>query len=135
MPQTLGTEDLDGLLARGRSYRSVSVVTAQRLPDDYEWTTPNGDALSAVAGDWLLSDGADQWSVADDVFAKSYRPIGDGRYEKTATVIAVRLDEPFAVQTLEGVATGAAGDWLVRNPTGESWPIPAATFAKRYEPE
>lgn len=132
MPQTLGTAELDGLLAGGRSYLSVAMVRARRLTEELGWTTANGDRLHAVAGDWLLSDGSDEWTVTNDVFTASYRALGDGSYQKTATVTAVQLDEPFAVDTLEGVATGAAGDWLVRNPTGESWPIPAATFAKRY---
>ena len=133
MPRTLDADELDGLLAGGRSYRSVAVVDAVRLTEDSEWATANGDPLSASAGDWMLSDGGDHWSVAPDVFAASYEPVGDGRYAKTATVTAIQLTAPFAVDTLEGVATGAAGDWLVRNPTGECWPVPAETFSKRYE--
>jgi hypothetical protein len=43
------------------------------------------------------------------------------------------MDEQFTLQTLEGLATGAPGDWLVRNPSGECWPVPADVFESRYE--
>ena len=133
MPQTLSTEELDDLLATGQTYGSVVVVRAVRVNEDTSWTTERGDPLSARAGDWWVIDGDDRWSVTADVFDATYESVGDDRFRKTPTVTAVQLNEPFAVQTLEGVATGAPGDWLVRNQTGECWPVGAKVFARRYQ--
>jgi hypothetical protein len=132
MPKPLSPEKLDALLAGGKTYGSVLVVRAVQVTEDSSWTTEQGDELNARAGDWWVTDGDDRWSVTAGVFAATYEPVGDEGFRKTATVTAVQLDEPFAVDTLEGVATGAAGDWLVRNQTGECWPVPAAVFARRY---
>jgi len=132
MPQTLSTERLDALLAAGKTYGSGLVVRAVPVTQDSGWNTDHGDRLNAEAGDWWVIDGDDRWSVSAEVFAATYAPVGDETYRKTATVTAVQLDEPFAVETLEGVATGVAGDWLVRNETGECWPVPASVFARRY---
>lgn len=132
MPQPLSPDKLDALLAGGKTYGSVLVVRAVQVTEDSSWTTEQGDELNAHAGDWWVIDGDDRWSVTAGVFAATYEPVGDEGFRKTATVTAVQLDEPFAVDTLEGVATGAPGDWLVRNQTGECWPVPAAVFARRY---
>ena len=132
MAQTLRPERLDALLATGQTYGSALVVQAVQVTEDSSWTTAHGDRLKARAGDWWVFDGDDRWSVTADVFAATYEAVGDEGFRKTATVTAVQVDEPFAVDTLEGVATGAPGDWLVRNQTGECWPVPADVFARRY---
>jgi hypothetical protein len=134
MPHTLSAEELDDLLAAGRTYASVVIVRAVQIAEDSEWTTERGDRLSARPGDWWVIDGDERWSVASDVFAATYETVGGEHFRKKATVTAVQLDKPFAVATLEGVATGEPGDWLVRNPTGECWPVPSEVFAKRYRP-
>lgn len=52
---------------------------------------------------------------------------------KTAPTKAVRMEEPFAVDTLEGTMQGKAGDWLAEGPEGERWPIDHNIFQKTYE--
>ena len=54
-------------------------------------------------------------------------------YRKTTTTFAARIDEPFEVDTLEGVHTGKPGDWLAVGQAGEMYPIDAAVFAATYE--
>jgi hypothetical protein len=55
-------------------------------------------------------------------------------YRKTATMRAVRVDEPFQVATLEGTMTGQAGDYLVVGVKGERYPCAADVLAASYEP-
>lgn len=62
---------------------------------------------------------------AKDLEFKSYR--------KTALAHAVKIDEPFAVETLEGTMEGQAGDMLMKGVAGELYPCAAEIFAKTYE--
>lgn len=71
--------------------------------------------------------------------SKSIRKITDktditfeGSFMKTEPIKAVRMDEPFEVETLEGVMKGKAGDWLAEGIQGERWPIDADIFSKTY---
>lgn len=56
-----------------------------------------------------------------------------GEYRKTSTTFAVRMDDPFEVDTLEGVMLGKAGDFLAVGQAGELYPIAAEVFAVTYE--
>lgn len=60
---------------------------------------------------------------------------GVKEYRKTATVHAMRMDRPFAVETLEGTMHGEAGDYLCEGPAGERWPIKRAIFEATYVEE
>jgi hypothetical protein len=125
------------MLAEAPTYRSTITVTAERADQAMDWKNGSGDTMHAEAGDWILRDSAtagDPWTVKPDLFDQTYAAIDGNQYQKTAGIVAVQVPEPFAVTTLEGTATGAAGDWLVRNPTGEYWPITDDVFRGRYEP-
>ncbi len=54
-------------------------------------------------------------------------------YRKVQTIYATRMSEPFEVETLEGLHTGKAGDWLAVGAHGECYPIDADVFADTYE--
>ena len=56
-----------------------------------------------------------------------------GEYRKTTPTFAVRMSEPFEVDTLEGLHEGKAGDYLAIGAAGEMYPIDAAVFATTYE--
>lgn len=55
-------------------------------------------------------------------------------YRKTATTRAVRIGEPFTVDTLEGRMTGRAGDFLAVGVAGERYPVAAEIMAASYTP-
>ncbi len=133
MTATLTEQEIHHLLAEAREYRSNVVVRAEPVTEQQEWTTAHGDVLHADEGDWWVIDGEDRWSVAGPIFTDTYENVEGDMYRKVATINAVKIDRPFAVDTLEGIATGQPGDWLVRNPSGECWPVPAEVFARRYE--
>lgn len=133
MSRLLTDTAITRLLASGREYRSKVIVKATEVTNKTGWTTSHDDVLQASAGDWWVHDGDERWSVAGDVFRATYESLGGDRFRKIATVTAAVVNEAFAVHTLEGLATGFPGDWLVRNPSGECWPVPAKVFARRYE--
>lgn len=117
-----------------RTFRRVGTVLSYQLDTDHEWTTSGGDVLVGRAGDWLVSNDSDMWTVAADVFERTYEQLPNGRWRKTALITAVRATERTTIQTLEGPAVAEVGDWIATNPTGESWPIKADTFARHYVP-
>jgi hypothetical protein len=123
------------LLRGARRYRSTSVVRATRLTEPRTWSSDRGSTLAAAAGDWLVTDGATEWTVAAGVFARTYRRLSDGRFAKDAPVDAVRADHPVEVPTLEGSARAETGDWLLRGVDGELWTVTDAYFRANYEPD
>jgi len=133
MPQILSAAEIDRLLADAKTFRSRIVVRATCAEQDSTWTTRRGDQLSSATGDWWVTDGEERWSVEADVFTATYENVGGDRYRKVATVTAVQLDRTVSITTLEGTATGLAGDWLVCNPSGETWPVTGEVFTRRYE--
>lgn len=62
----------------------------------------------------------------------------DGRpfaeYRKIHTTYAVQMDEPFLVETLEGMMAGQAGDYLAIGVYGEMYPIAKDVFDATYDP-
>jgi len=59
---------------------------------------------------------------------------GMQQYRKKPVVInAVRIMEPFEVETLEGLMQGDAGDWLLQGIKGEFYPCRNDIFELTYE--
>ncbi len=88
-------------------------------------------------GDWLVYNQGDTYTVDAEVFARTYRRIGPGRYVKTTPVWAVKAQHPGEVTTREGVSRYQAGDYLVSNdPAGEDrYCVSAEMFESLYEPD
>jgi hypothetical protein len=53
--------------------------------------------------------------------------------KKPIVVEAVRLIDPIAIATLEGVMIGNVGDWLITGVNGEKYPCKNDIFEKTYE--
>lgn len=119
-----------------RQYQKQGTVKAEKLTQSRTWKSGNGDTMTGEAGDWLLSDGKGNWTVKPDIFAKTYGevPGSPGEYMKTALGTARRLTFPTKIQTLEGVGTGKAGDYLMRGPVGEEYIVSAEKFNSMYRP-
>ena len=115
-------------------YRRTGEVTAHRLASAAEWTTGQGDVLRGQTGDWVVSsiDGGIR-TVTSAAFHDSYEPVGKGRYRRTGEVSARQARTREVVQTSEGPATAAPGDWVVTADDGTSWPVPASVFGATYE--
>lgn len=54
-------------------------------------------------------------------------------WRKTTLTYAIRMPVPFEVDTLEGLHTGKAGDFLALGQHGEMYPIDAEVFHETYE--
>ncbi len=53
--------------------------------------------------------------------------------KKPIPILCTQIDEPFRVETMEGVMEGKAGDWLVVGIHGEMYPIDKEIFNKTYD--
>jgi hypothetical protein len=54
--------------------------------------------------------------------------------KKPVVIEAQKINEPFQVETLEGVMKGNPGDWLIKGVNGELHPCKPDIFIKTYEP-
>lgn len=119
--------------------RPEHAVTAVRLLLDTEGLVYRkwGGLQRARAGDWLVDNGGEVYTVAADSFAASYRLLSPGRYLKTSPVWAERASRAGSVATREGRSHYAAGDWLVSNQPdgGDAYTVSAERFAQLYEPD
>ncbi|MGV0790207.1 RyR domain-containing protein [Mycolicibacterium sp. XJ1819] len=117
-----------------RRYRRRGEITAQRRDHPWEWTTPAGDVMRAQPGDWTVVDeGGNERSVAAAVFEATHEEVGPRRYRRCGTVSARRSTWREVIHTLEGDAVANAGDWIVRGPQGEMWPVADEQFRSSYE--
>jgi hypothetical protein len=114
-------------------------VTAVPLALDFDGLSYRkwGDVQRAQPGDWLVDNDGDVYTVAADVFARTYREVSPGRWFKCMPVWAEQAAQAGSVVTKEGRTHYQAGDWLVSNDEdgSDAYAISAAKFAVLYEPD
>ena len=95
-----------------------------------------GGIQRASAGDWLVDNGGDVYTVARDSFERTYRRTGPGVYEKVGRVWAAVADEDGVISTREGETRYRAGDVMVFNdPSGDDgYAMSRERFEELYEP-
>lgn len=78
----------------------------------------------------------DKARVRADIFKRTYRRVGLGRYAKRPDLTYRYFTFPHAVlvDTLEGMEIAEAGDWIMIGVAGELWPIPQEKAAEKYLP-
>ncbi|MCW8907664.1 MAG: hypothetical protein OQL28_10465 [Sedimenticola sp.] len=88
-------------------------------------------------GDWLVDSGGDVYSVAADVFERTYREVSPGRYIKTTPVWACQATSEGALETREGESHYRAGDFLVFNNADQSdgYCMSRERFLSLYQPD
>ncbi|MEB3321396.1 MAG: patatin-like phospholipase family protein [Synechococcaceae cyanobacterium] len=116
----------------GRSVQAIRLTLATEGLRYRKW----GALQTAKQGDWIVDTGSDVYTVDGETFARTYRPVGDGRYEKHSTVWAVPATADGVVPTKEGETHYRAGDYLVCNQAdgGDTYAVPRAKFEQLYEP-
>ena len=116
-------------------FRRRGEVHARRLDHDWTWRTESGAAMSAAAGDWLVTDPETgrTWSVDPTAFEASHEPLGGERYRRLGFVLARPAHLGERIDTLEGPAVAEAGEWLVEGDLHERWLVAGARFAAAYE--
>lgn len=95
-----------------------------------------GDKQHAKSGDWIVDHDGDVYTVDADVFARTYRQTGPGRYVKTTPIWAERASHAGSIQTKEGVTHYGAGDYIVSNNDdgSDEYAVSAAKFESLYTP-
>lgn len=114
-------------------YERTGEVTATRLDREMTWTTDDGQALSAGAGDWIVTgpDGK-QWTVGDHELHETYLHSGAEVWQRRGVVAARPAVVGERIQTREGRLVASAGDWVVRDGDSNVWAVPAGHFAANY---
>ncbi len=121
---------------RKYSRRDGTSVTAVKLDMDIESFTYRkwGGVQTASAGDWLVNNGEDVYTVARETFERTYRNVSPGVYEKSVPVWARRAGVAGTIPTKEGETRYEADDMLVFNDVDErdGYAISSERFEKLY---
>lgn len=117
--------------------RDRQLVTAIQLDLETDGFTYNkwGSAQQCRAGDWLVNNDGDVYTVSNDSFVNTYKEISPGRYEKTAPIWASQTDKAGKVKTNEGYTEYVKGDYLVANNADgtDAYAISKNKFEEMYE--
>lgn len=94
-----------------------------------------GGTQTCKAGDWVVNNDGDVYTVDRDTFARTYRAVSPGLYEKVAPVWAEIAEHPGQITTKEGVTHYNAGAYLVYNEADgkDGYAVEAGTFEKMYK--
>jgi hypothetical protein len=96
-----------------------------------------GAEQRARKDDWLVDNDGDVYTVAADVFSRTYRKVGasPGAYVKTTPVWAEKADKAGVVKTKEGETHYNPGDYIVSNSRdgSDDYSVSAAKFESLYD--
>lgn len=97
--------------------RHPNLVVAVRLDLVTDGFTYNkwGHEQHCKAGDWLVNNAGDVYSVDAQTFAQTYVEVTPGQFRKVAPVWAEQASQAGVVLTKEGATDYGAGDYLVSN--------------------
>jgi hypothetical protein len=95
-----------------------------------------GSTQTCKAGDWIVNNAGDTYTVDRDTFARTYRPSGPGRYVKVTPIWAEEAVAGGEVRTKEGITHYDAGDYLVFNEPdgGDPYAVTKDEFERMYTP-
>ena len=116
-----------------QTYRRVGTVTAKRRWRRWIWTMDSGQEARVASGDWQVFDAGHSWSVRDDIFRSSHRRVRGNRWERIGTVLVRPARTGETINSLEGPATAADGDFVIQGDRAEQWPVSRDQFVRRYE--
>ena len=118
--------------------RAVSRVVAVQLDLETDGLTYQkwGGTQTCKAGDWIVNNDGDVYTVDCETFARTYAAVSPGIYQKVAPVWAKVAEQPGEIPTKEGVTHYQAGAYLVYNdPDGkDGYAVDAEAFEKMYVP-
>jgi hypothetical protein len=113
-------------------------VVAVRLDLDTEGFTYQkwGGTQTCKAGDWLVDNQGDTYTVDGETFAKTYRRLSPGVYAKATPVWAEEADRAGRIRTKEGLTHYEQGDYIVFNDEdgSDGYAISRESFEEMYEP-
>jgi hypothetical protein len=94
-----------------------------------------GGQQRCKAGDWLIDNDGDVYSVDRESFERTYRRQPSGKFLKIAPVWAEVATEAGSVKTKEGATRYEPGDYLVSNETdgGDAYAVTKEKFEAMYQ--
>ena len=116
-----------------RANQAVAAVQLSLETDGFSYRKWGG-VQRCKAGDWLVDNDGDVYTVDRQVFARTYRKSGVGAYLKITPVWAEEASEDGSVRTKEGETQYRAGDYLVFNEEdgGDAYAMEAGKFKAMY---
>jgi hypothetical protein len=123
---------------RYRRKPDQTVVAVQLRLDTEGFTYRKwGGEQRCKAGDWLVDNDGEVYTVDQESFALTYRHVGKGAYVKSAPVWAEVASEDGSVATKEGRSAYRQGDYLVSNNEdgSDAYAISSEKFLVQYEPD
>ncbi|PQZ92923.1 hypothetical protein CQ018_10655 [Arthrobacter sp. MYb227] len=113
-------------------YVRFGEVEAALLTVSTTWKTDNGDVLVGDVGDWEISHEGRKWTVKPDVFTKSYKFVGEKRWQRIGAVFARTSLTDDHLDTLEGEASSKPKDMILFGLLGETWAVSPEEFHRSY---
>ena len=94
-----------------------------------------GSRQRARRGDWLIDNAGDVYTVAREVFARTYRRVQPGCYVKKTPVWAEIASGAGSISTKEGASRYRKGDYVVYNDRSgrDGYPMSPSKFKAMYE--
>jgi predicted acylesterase/phospholipase RssA len=122
---------------RYRKRANQAVVAVQLALEGAGFTYRKwGGTQTCKAGDWVVDNGGDVYTVDAETFARTYEPVGNGTYLKSAAVWAEMATQGGRIRTQEGTTEYSAGDYIVFNDESgtDAYAVSARKFEEMYEP-
>ncbi|SMX29505.1 hypothetical protein TRP8649_03641 [Pelagimonas phthalicica] len=123
-------------LKRYRRREMTTVIAVQIALDTEGFSYKKwGDVQVARAGDWLVNNNGNAYTIDREIFEKTYSQVSDGVYEKTGLVWAERAQKAGKVRSTSGFTNYHAGDFVVFNDEDrtDGWAMREEEFKRLYE--
>lgn len=124
-----------------KRYRRREKTTVTAVQIDLETEGFNyrkwGGVQIARAGDWLVNNNGNVYTIDREAFEQTYTATGPGVYEKIGPVWAREAQADGQVKSTSGFSGYSAGDMIVFRDTDEldGWAMNAEEFNRLYEPD
>lgn len=122
-----------------RQYRKKAglTVVAVRLDLDTDGFTYEkwGGKQCCKAGDWIVNNDGDTYTVDAETFANTYEEVGHGTFAKTSSVWARKMTKGGSIRTKEGTTRYEKGDYVVYNDREgrDGYAVSSEKFEELYE--
>ena len=119
---------------RKREQQIVTGVQLKLDTDGFRYSKWGGEQ-QCRAGDWLVNNNGDCYTISEESFSSTYQEISPGRYVKTAAVWASPATDDGKIKTNEGYTEYSAGDYLVANNEdgSDAYAVSKLKFEEMYE--
>ena len=117
--------------------REMTTVTAVQIALNTEGFTYKkwGDVQVVRAGDWLVNNNGNVYTVDHEVFERTYTKVSTGVYKKTGVVWVEEAQTAGKVRSTSGFTNYSAGEFVVFNDEdrADGWAMSVEEFTRLYE--